>query len=92
MRSLRESMPAHQMKPKMIVHKDGSMAVWSESKVTDYVGPTAQISWDKDWLYICTDDYEGNAMINISTLPVLRRALARVAKTIASNPSPQAKE
>jgi hypothetical protein len=45
-----------------------------------YQGPVARVSYDKDWLYICTDDYEGNAMLDIEALPYLRRALAQIAK------------
>jgi hypothetical protein len=48
----------------------------------DYTGPIARITWDEDWLHIVTDDYEGHAMLNIETLPFLRRALTRVAKRI----------
>jgi hypothetical protein len=77
-------MSARKLKPKLFTNKDGSLAVWSEEVGGDYRGPTAQITWDKDWLHIVTDDYEGNAMVNIETLPALRRALARVAKDSAT--------
>jgi hypothetical protein len=52
------------------------------NKQQPYHGPTAHITWDETWLNITTDDYEGHAMINIEALPYLRRALARVARTI----------
>lgn len=48
----------------------------------DYIGPTAWIEYDDTWLHIVTDDYEGHAMLNIETLPYLRRALAQIAKEI----------
>ena len=47
-----------------------------------YEGPVARVSFDKTWLYVNTDDYEGHAMMNIETLPMLRRALAKIAKRI----------
>lgn len=56
-------------------------------KETDYSGPVAEISFDEAWFYICTDEHEGNAMINIEALPALRRALARLAKKIAAEKS-----
>lgn len=59
---------------------------------SQYVGPAARVSYDKDWLYIVTDDYEGNAMLNIEALPFLRRALTQIAKEIASKKRPEAKE
>lgn len=49
---------------------------------SDYVGPVARVSFDDQWLHIITDDYEGAAMLNIEALPMLRRALARIAKQI----------
>jgi hypothetical protein len=53
--------------------------VGCHDKATDYHGPFAFITFDKDWLWISTDDYEGTAMLNIEALPMLRRALAYVA-------------
>ena len=47
-----------------------------------YNGPTARISFDENWLNICTDDYEGNAAINIEALPQLQKALRMVAKRL----------
>jgi len=47
-----------------------------------YHGPYARVEYDKDWLHICTDDYEGHAMLNIEALPYLRRALAAIAKEL----------
>jgi hypothetical protein len=52
------------------------------NKEHPYRGPVAQVTWDDTWFWICTDDYEGNAMINIEALPHLRRALAKVARAI----------
>lgn len=46
-------------------------------------GPVAVITHNADWLNICTDRYEGNAMLNIEALPHLRKALARIARDIA---------
>lgn len=43
-----------------------------------YYGPQARISHDDTWLHITTDDYEGHAMLNIETLPVLIRALQAI--------------
>lgn len=48
-----------------------------------YHGPVARVSYDKTWLNIVTDDYEGAAMLNIEALPYLRRALSRIASEIA---------
>ena len=48
----------------------------------EYRGPVADIDWNKSWLTICTDLYEGVTSINIEALPHLRRALARVAREI----------
>lgn len=45
-----------------------------------YRGPTAEITWNDDWLYISTDPYEGQAMLNIEALEPLRKALAKIAK------------
>lgn len=45
-------------------------------------GPTASVTYDDSWLNIVTDDCEGHAMLNIETLPQLRRALAEIAKEI----------
>lgn len=45
-----------------------------------YLGPAARVSYDKDWLYIVTDDHEGNAMLDIEALSALRRALAQIAR------------
>ncbi len=47
---------------------------------SQYRGPTAQVSYDEDWLHIITDDSEGHAMLNIEALPQIREALAAIAK------------
>lgn len=79
------------MKPSLFEHK-GKLYVWSddmaEPPLGRYRGPTAEISYDKTWLYIMTDPYEGRVMINIETLPALRKALAKVARKIA-RPTPE---
>jgi len=78
-----------------IRESDGTIMVGAERKPdksvdgdTGYSGPCARITFDRDWLYICTDDYEGNAMLNIEALPNLRRALARVAKRVSALSDP----
>lgn len=48
----------------------------------NYYGPTARIEYDDTWLHIITDHYDGHAMLNIETLPYLRRALAQIAKEV----------
>lgn len=60
----------------------------------DYCGPRAEVyvgSRDKkpEWLYVVTDDYEGSAMLNIETLPMLQRALRKIAKTLAAQSDPR---
>jgi hypothetical protein len=57
------------------------------NKDRPYHGPTARVTWDDTWLNICTDDYEGNAMINIEALPHLRRALAYISRSIKAKSS-----
>lgn len=52
------------------------------NKEHPYHGPIARIDWNETWLNICTDDYEGNAMLNIEALPYLRRALAQIDRAI----------
>lgn len=52
------------------------------AKDGDYAGPAARVYYDENWLHINTDDYEGNAMLNIEALPALRRALAQISKEI----------
>lgn len=62
--------------------------VWVEAteardgEARPYRGQSAAITYDDSWLHIVTDDYEGHAMLNIETLPVLRRALAKIARQI----------
>ncbi len=46
----------------------------------NYSGPAAQVTYDDKWLHICTDDYEGNAMLNIEALPYLQKALRQIAR------------
>jgi hypothetical protein len=73
------------MKP-FLSENDGVFSVWSEDmnqpKNDRYIGPTAEVSQKGEWLYIITDDYDGVAMMNIETLPALRKALGRIAKRI----------
>lgn len=59
---------------------DGGYLVGARDAERDYDGPAARVHADDTWLNIVTDDYEGHAMLNIETLPMLRRALARIAK------------
>lgn len=59
--------------------------VGAKDAETDYIGPVARIEYNKDWLYIVTDEYEGVAMLNIEALPALRRALTQIAKELRAN-------
>lgn len=52
--------------------------------VHKYEGPVAEVTWDDSWLYICTDKYEGHAMLNIEALEPLRKALGKVSRKIKS--------
>jgi hypothetical protein len=66
-----------------MIRRKTDWLVSAKEKLSDgdtYNGPAARVSYDKDWLHIVTDDYEGNAAINIEALPHLRRALAQIAK------------
>ena len=67
---------------KQVDDKDHYEILVGTTDHTDYHGPTAHITYDKDFFYISTDDYEGTAMLNIEALPYLRRALAKIAKAI----------
>lgn len=67
---------------------DGSQQVGAEEKARDYQGPVADVSYNKDWLYISTDPYEGSAMLNIEALSHLIEALRRIESEI-SKPTPQ---
>jgi uncharacterized protein (UPF0335 family) len=60
-----------------------------EPQVGDYPysGPCAQVSGDETWVYVCTDDYEGNAMINREALPQLIEALQRLEDHLRSDRS-----
>lgn len=51
-----------------------------------YNGPCAHIYSDKSFVYVCTDDYEGNAMVNIEALGPLIEALSKLREHIASHP------
>lgn len=53
-----------------------------------YLGPRADITWDDTWVNICTDPYEGNAMLNIEAVPHLRRALAKIARQKSASVKP----
>lgn len=52
--------------------------VGAEDKETNYSGPVARVSADKNWLVIETDAYEGHAMLNVEALPALIRALRQL--------------
>jgi hypothetical protein len=65
-----------------IEYGDDVIYVGTRDNESTYEGPTARVDYDKDWLNITTDDYEGHAMLNIEALPHLRRALARVAREL----------
>lgn len=71
------------MKPTFERRKDDWL-VGAKRKATaeldEYIGLQARVSYDKDWLHIVTDEYEGAAMLNIEALPALRRALSQIAK------------
>lgn len=60
-------------KPAMEEEKSGDFVITAD---IGYV----RISADKDWLRIVTDDWEGNASMMIETLPLVRKALALIAK------------
>lgn len=57
-----------------------SVGCRDEPQVGDYPynGPCARVEASMDWLFICTDNYEGNAMLNIEALPKLIEALQRL--------------
>lgn len=80
------------LKPKLVEH-DGKLLVWSEDAdpVKGYKGPIASVYRDRIWLRIVTDPYEGHVMLNIETLPALRRALGLIARRVkradANSPS-----
>lgn len=46
------------------------------------IGTSARVSYDKDWVWIVTDEHEGCAMLHIECLPKLRKALANIAREI----------
>lgn len=48
-------------------------------------GPCAQVTFEKDWLHIVTDSYEGHAMLKIESLPALRKALLQISRAIATS-------
>lgn len=48
----------------------------------EYQGPVARIEYDKTWLYITTDHYEGRVILNIEALPYLRQALTKILSEI----------
>lgn len=52
-----------------------------------YEGPRAEITWDGDWLNIVTDKYEGAVMLNIEALEPLRKALAKIYRSIKAKES-----
>lgn len=58
----------------------GDQIVGCTYKSDGSAGTSARVSFDKTWLHIITDDYEGSAMLHIECLPKLRTALARIAK------------
>lgn len=47
-----------------------------------YTGPVADVTAERGWLYVNTDDYEGCAMLNIEALPKLISALRKLQKDI----------
>lgn len=62
------------------VKGDQIVSFWYASD--GHLGTSARVSFDKNWLWIVTDDHEGSAMLHIECLPKLRRALASIAKEI----------
>lgn len=53
-----------------------------------YTGPTAEIYVDNGFVHICTDAYEGNAMLNIESLPFLINALSEIYRKVGIARSP----
>jgi len=47
------------------------------------------ITHDKDWLWLKTDDYEGNAMINVEALPKIIKCLREIQKSRKLTPTAQ---
>lgn len=73
--------------PKLIEH-DGKLLVWSEfsDPIKGYRGPVARVYRDRAWLHIVTDPYDGSVMLNIETLPALRKALSKLARKLKASP------
>lgn len=68
--------------PYLVEKKDGTfqVGVRDEPQVGEwpYNGPCADISADKDWLSIMTDEYHGHVKLNVAALPFLIEALQRL--------------
>lgn len=71
----------------LVEDKPGEFRVWFEEPRAEpygkYIGPVASVYGDQTWVHVCTDDYEGNAMINRQALPSLIKALQRVERHLA---------
>ena len=67
----------------------GEFRVWFEAPrekpLDKYVGPVAHIYGTKDWVHVCTDRYEGNAMLNREALPSLIKALQRLERHLSKS-------
>lgn len=57
-----------------------TLLVGARDKENGREGPVAHVTYDDDWLWISTDEYEGTTMLNIEALPALRRALTIIAR------------
>jgi hypothetical protein len=78
------------MTTKGFLKKHGeTLLVGAEDADRKYRGPVAEIEHDETWLHIVTDRYEGHVMLNIETLPYLRRALAKISRARAALASAQ---
>ena len=73
------------VRARVIRRKDGNTHIiyWENG---EYVGGAIRISYDESWLYLTTDDYEGAAMVNIGTLPEIRRVLSQITREIRALP------
>jgi len=69
--------------PFLTENTEGSFLVGT--KDGDYTGPVAQIYYDKQWLFVETDPYEGQAMLHIEALPKLIEALQKISEILESH-------
>lgn len=75
---------------KLIEDKPGRYRVWSQDAQygqnpdRNYIGPVASVYSENEWLFVVTDEHDGCAMINISTLPRLIEALQMLERHLHS--------